>query len=391
MAALTVEEFKLIILDFYESRLNQDSPLNDKAYTRITSSAWGTIAALMQKEILKKSLENLAITADVDGLTRLGLEFSVPRKLKQAAVLTATMVATTGVQIIAGTDFISDTSGVVYFNAFSATAVANVVTLEITARTPGVNGNLENGEILKTSRVFAGAEQTATITATVTNGTNDEDVEVWRRRILDIIRSPGGGGNAADFRNWAQEEPGIERAYCFAGLPFGSVGYPGASPKRTVYLKADSTIHPDGITPPSLIASTRETIITDPVTEQHRQALGITNDTLFVESIRTKLLYTQIIGSEFKPGTDAQVKAEADAEIAKYMKGRESFMLGTDAAFDKVDTVTAPSITKLVQSIYEANEASFLNLSFGEVPGSVLPKYILAPGELTKSGGVTYV
>ena len=93
-----------------------------------------------------------------------------------------------------------------------------------------------------------------------------------------------GGGNAADYREWAQEVAGVTRAYPYSGKPVALL-LESSPPDRTVYIEADTTIDPDGIAPQALLDEVRATITTDPVTGLARQPLGLTDSTLFVESI----------------------------------------------------------------------------------------------------------
>lgn len=388
----TLSQLKATFLSNYESNLNQTSPLNDKALTRVQSAVLAIIATLMQKEVINNTKENLAITASREGLIDIGNEYDLPIKEAVSTVLTVSLPATNGTEIPANTNFTGDTNGVLYFNNASVIASGGVAVLNVTSRTPGVIGNLQPGiSTLTISRQIAGAELIATITAIETTGAEAEDTEVYRQRVLDIIRAPGGGANSADFRNWAQEQEGVARAYPYAGVAFGDPAFPGGSPpERTVYIEAQTDIDPDGIAPQSLLDDTRDTIITNLVTGIERQPLGITNDTLYVVSIRRTSIFTQISGATFQTGTEAQVKADIETAVDNYYLGLRPFVQGLDIDADRNDTITALTISEVVQDILKANSASATGIVFGLAPGSFLPEYQLGQGELTKNGGITY-
>lgn len=378
----------------FEATLGQNVPINDKAFIRIDAANQAVIAMLMQREAVINTRENLAITASRAGLIAIGKEYDLPIKAEVSAVLTAAMPATTGTIIPALKDFVGDDNGVLYFDASSVTAVADVATMTLTSRDPGVIGNLLVGQTLTFSVEIAGVQsKITTITAIDTLGADAEDTEVYRQRVLDIIRAPGGGGNLADYRNWAQETPNAVRAFPYAGLPWDDPSYPGAPPERTIYIEADTSIDADGIPTQPVLDAAREMIITDPVTGIHRQPLGPTNDTLYVEPIRRTEFYVEIRGAVFVSGTDAQVQADILTAITTYFLSLQPFIDGLDIAADRNDIITQLSISEVVQDTLRANSATATGIGFGVAPASFLSDYSLGKGEKAKIavGGVTYV
>jgi len=376
----------------FESLINQDSPLNDKAFLRIESKNQAITGTLLQKEVVIAQRENLAITASRAGLILIGAEYDLPIKTAVSTVLNVTLPATTGTQIPAGTNFTGDDNGILYFNADIATSAAGVVTFQITSRTPGTIGNLADAKTLTISIQIPGAELTATVVTTETTGADAEETEVYRQRVLDIIRAPGGGGNSADFRNWAQEQEGVTRAYPYSGVAFGDPLFPGGSPPdRTVYIEADTSIDVDGIAPQSLLDDTKLTIITDPDTLVHRQPLGLTNDTLFVVSIRRTDIFTEIRNALFLSGTESQVKTDINTALNNYYLGLNPFVEGLDIDADRNDLITDLTVSRTVQDILTANGASAEGVAFGLLPASFIPSFQLGQGEKVKNAGVSYV
>lgn len=389
----SAEALSALFVQIYETLVGQDAPVNDKADIRIRAKVWTMIAMIVFREVVDSAKQNFALTASRDQLINIfGVEYDLPIKSEESTVLTVTLPATTGTTIDAGTDFTSDDTGIIYFNSVPVVAVADVATLSVTARTPGVIGNLANGLTLSIARDFPGAEKTATITATTTTGANAEETEVYRQRVLDIIRAPGGGANSADFRNWGQLEEGVNRTYPYAGRPVGDPLFPGAPPHRTVYVEADDDIDPDGIAPPSLLTSTKLTIITDDNDGRHRQPLGLTNDTLHVESIIRSPFYPTITGLVTISGTEAQVKDDIDTAVDNYFLSLNPFVTGLDVDSDRNDLITAPAMGKPIQSVLDANGASMEKVEFTDIPATAfLPSYLLQMGEKAKNGGISYV
>ncbi|RKY04150.1 MAG: hypothetical protein DRP56_10410, partial [Planctomycetota bacterium] len=174
----TISELKAQFLQEYESQIGQSSPINNKAYLRIKSAVMAGIATLMQREVQTNTKENLAISASRAGLITIGNEYDLPIKEEQAAIVDATIPATNGTVIPAGTNFSGDDNGLLYFNAVPVTAAASVATLELACRTLGVVGNLNVSQTLTISRNIAGVTGlTATVTGTDTSGADAEDTE----------------------------------------------------------------------------------------------------------------------------------------------------------------------------------------------------------------------
>lgn len=388
----TLTQLKNSFLSVFESVLNQFTPLNDKAFNRLVANNQAMMGQLIQREVVINEKENLAISASRQGLIKIGNEYGLPIKGEIATVLTVEIQATTGTTIPALTNFVGDDNGVLYFDQSPVVSAAGVATLTLTARDPGAIGNLEIGQTLSISVNIAGVlSSTGFITAIVTVGADAEATESYRQRVLDIIRAPGGGGNAADYRNWAQMEEGVTRAFPYSGLPFDNPGFPGAPPQRVVYIQADKTIDPDGIPPQSLLDTTRETIITSLITLQHQQPLGLTNDTLFVEPIRRTEIYIQITGLETISGTEADVKAKISTAADEHLRNLVPFLQGTDIEADKNDLITAGTINIPIQDVLTANGASSTGIAFGLFPGVFLPSFNLGQGEKVKLGAIAYL
>ena len=386
-------ELKNLFVQKLETELAQTSPFNNKAFNYIIAWILASIAMLMQREVGINTKNNFALTADREHLIDpFGKEYNLPIKFAQSTVLNITVLMTTGNTINSGTNY-TGPNGVLYYDATTRTAVAGVITSQVTARDPGAVGNLiPSQDTLEIATNPAGLlSPTATIVSTETTGADAEDTEVYRLRILDIERAPGGGGNSADYRNWAQEAPGITRAFPYAALPWDDVNFPGSPPQRTVYGQADTSIDADGIAPSGLLSDMEDTIITNLISLQHNEPLGLTNYELYVQSIRRTTFYTQINGATFVAGTESQVQTDIAAAVDVYYRSLFPWIEGLDAQASKNDIITAVSVSDVVQPVLKANGATAESVQFSDVPSGTLTSYLLGQGELAKSGGVNYV
>lgn len=373
-----------------EGEINQTTPANDKSHTKVLSATEAIVGTSLYKFGIDRAKQALATTAGEDGLTDLGNEYGVPRKVAVATVLTATLPGTDTTIIPATRTFVGNSNGVRYNLDASATVVGGIATMSLTAQVAGVAGNLNNGETLSIDTQVSGAETVATVTATTTTGADQENLEDWRTRILDVIRAPGGGGNAADYRNWSQKVAGVARAYPYAGDPAGS----GSPPERTVYVESTTAIDNDGIPPQSLLDDVRDSITTDPDTGLSRQPLGLTDDTLFVEPITRTEFFVRITGLTVDSSIEAAVKDEIETQLTNYFRSLRPFVDGVDAPIDRNDLITELTVSDVVQDVLKASGGSAQSVAFDiAAGGGSLPEYQLGQGETGKLavvGGIVY-
>jgi len=82
-----------------EAKLNQTSPLNDKAYNRVISIVEALQFTILYKYAAERALQNLALTATGEDLERQGQEINVIRKPTEAAKLELKLNGTIGTVI----------------------------------------------------------------------------------------------------------------------------------------------------------------------------------------------------------------------------------------------------------------------------------------------------
>ncbi len=388
----TTQEIKDQNIANFEAELGQTVPQNPKSFLRVLSAMLAVLFTSLYKFGIDRIKQVLATTATNGGLDDIGNEYGVTRKTAVATVLVATLPGINGTIIPSTIDFVSDSTGVRYSVDANATITGGIATLSLTAQQAGTIGNLNNGETLTIGTQIAGAETIATVTDTTTTGADEETDDNYRIRILDVIRAPGGGGNAADYRNWAQEVAGVARAYPYAGKPIALLAT-SSPPDRTVYVESTTAIDSDGIPPQSLLDSVRDSITTDPSTGLSRQPLGLTDATLFVEAIIRTPFFIQITGLTVDSSIEATVKTEIEIQLTSYFRGLRPFVDGVDAVTDRNDLITDLTVSNVVQDVLSANGGSAQSVAFDITFGGSIPEYELTQGETAKlsPGGITYV
>jgi hypothetical protein len=375
----------------YENKLNQTVPPVEKSFVKVTSVNQAIIGKMLYiygQDAIKQAL---VITAtDLEKLkTEQGSQYNVIYRNEVATILSATIPGTDGTTINAGTDFKGDSNGLTYYSQTSQTVAAGISTLSLKCRTPGVSGNLNNGETLTIVTQIAGLTQIATITATTTTGAEAETLESYKTRILDVIRSKGGGANLADYRIWGQEVTGVERIYPYSGDPEDPTRPP---PHRTLYVECEPSIEPDGIAPPALLDQVRDSVTTDPTTGIARQPLGLTNDTLIIRPISVTGFYVEVRGLYVPLGDMAEQQQNIETALDLFFESVQPYIDGLDPLFLRRDKITDIEISAVVQSALTSAGASCNGVGFGLSAGVFITEYNMKPGEEAKLavGGLTF-
>lgn len=113
------------------------------------------------------------------------------------------------------TDSVSDAT--VAANALLPTAdSSNVISMDAEAQEPGLEGNANIGTITDLTNAPNGLTSVTNVAA-FTGGSEPEDTEDFRTRLLGRLRSPQ-TGSAADIKGWAEEVEGVETATVFENM-----------------------------------------------------------------------------------------------------------------------------------------------------------------------------
>jgi hypothetical protein len=397
----TIPTTKKIIennLSRLESSLNQTSPLNDKAFLRVLAGSIGMSITGLYKFGIQRAAQNLVISATGKDLEDLGRNFGVARKPAVAAVIKIGVYGTPGTVLPTGLAYVCETNGIRYFASAPVTltsggyGTSDGAVFNVTAATPGSAGNVSGwGVKFELGQLIAGVTGSNAwlYQSDIVLGIDEESEEDYRVRVLDEIRTVGGGSNSADYRRWSQEVPGVKRAYPFSGLPYSNPN-PDRPGDRTIYIQCVSSIEPDGIAPASLLADVRTSITTDPKTGIDRQCLGSTDGTLYVEAISRKSFIFEIRGLTVDTSVEAAAKIDIESELDNYARGIAPFVDGLDSDVDKNCTITSTGASQVVNNVLRNYNGFASSVGFGFVAGSYLGSYTVNPGELAKSGGVIY-
>lgn len=180
-------------------------------------------AAYMIVVILRFVYDNLtAVTATDEKLDELGDEYDMPRKQPTKAIYAVTLNKSSPVStdtpvpdnfLVTTTPVGSDPPkqyrvipGQAKKILYGASSVDGVL---VECTESGEQGNVPNGAI---NLVAQAGFDFVTGSTIYKSGTDIEDDETYRKRILDRKKNPGKGGTALDYKTWAESVSGVVSA-----------------------------------------------------------------------------------------------------------------------------------------------------------------------------------
>lgn len=100
-------------------------------------------------------------------------------------------------------------SGLIFKTASQVATVEGEITATIICTSPGAVGNLPAGTVLNIANPIDGIPSTAIVTAVTIEGTADEELEEYRKRVLYKFRNKSQSGSPLDYYTWTMEVSGI--------------------------------------------------------------------------------------------------------------------------------------------------------------------------------------
>ena len=181
------------------------------------------------------------------------------RKAASAASGYALLTGNSGATIEAGAVF-NRSDGVTYTAPEGGiVATDGTCAVYVICDVAGLNGNMESGGSLSLSNPIAGVDGEVQVLAPgLSRGADMESIDELRQRVITAWVQPGEIGIDLDYEAWAQEVPGITRAWAVPkALGVGTISvyvmrdndptpYPYANEVATVQAHLDSTANPFG-------------------------------------------------------------------------------------------------------------------------------------------------
>ena len=231
----TIQEIYNTIINDYKTRTNTKVPILKRVLIKCFAYAIAGIVSLIWNFAEWQYLQIFIEICDFEALKRWGNLVDVNYRLGTKAVLKIKLENVSKNEISAGTAWKNLDNRLIYkslttintstntnINIDTNTNINNTIIntakdnttstnifINVECSTSGEIGNLLNDSKLNLINSIAGLPETAIVYSTETIGTENENIEDYRIRILNRYKWKPQGGAAIDYYNWATEVAGI--------------------------------------------------------------------------------------------------------------------------------------------------------------------------------------
>jgi len=294
---------------------------------------------------------------------------------------TVSVIGTAGVVVPASTTFKanddSTSAGSLFILDSAVTLTGSSDTLLLRSLNAGLDYKLDIGNQLTVTAPIALFEDVVTVTVETLAPQSAEEIEEYRRKVLDAYRLEPQGGSGSDYRVWASDVQSVEQSYPYAT--------PIVNNEIDLFIQATLTDSTDGKGTPSATTLTEvQTAIESPTaTRPSRKPLGVhavnylpitikeidieitgftavTADieTLIFEAIKTELSNIRPFVSSIDIVANKNDIFDVNKIISLILTAVPGSVFG---AIDlKIDTVTASSVTFLNGDIPNLNTVTYV-------------------------------
>ncbi len=170
----------------------------------VCAVVWGGVMFMLYSFLLVLADEMMVDKAQL-WLKRHAAIWGITAGAPKYAAGPVTLTGSAGAFVAAGT-ILQRADQVSYIIADETTFTGTSATVQVTCQTVGAAGNAIAGTALSFVSPVSGVSSAAVVAAPgITGGSDEEDKEVLRARILDRIQEPPRGGADPDYKKWVKE------------------------------------------------------------------------------------------------------------------------------------------------------------------------------------------
>lgn len=254
-------------------------------------------------------------------------------------------------------------------------------TITLRALEAGTSSKLEAGDLLTATVPIAGVEKTFMVQSEITEPQEEEDIEEYRRKVIDAYQLEPQGGAATDYRLWSYDATGVQQVYPYAKS--------GAANEINIYVEATTTASTDGKgTPSALLLSAVEAVVefdpdtTKPLNERGRRPLGVFD----IHFLAITPLNVDIEIPSYANYTAAKETA-INASISSTVNAVRPFVAAADILEFKNDIL---DVNKITNAILTAVPGSSFGTVVLTVNGSPVSTYTFENGEIPYYNSLTF-
>lgn len=392
----TTSEIKTLIISQLEAKLNQSIPLLPITFNRVLANTLAGLFVILFKYCGFIFLQCFPSTATAQPVTINGkvvrplvewgrlIGVGDPGIGAQAELTIEVTVENQTGTLFSGTQLLSSKNGVTYISTNtvvldSATVAVNVRAVDDQKGNNGVGavGNLDVGDTMSFINPLANVQRDTEVTAVLVTGTDAEEIEDYRTRVIDRFRKLPQGGAPVDYELWGREVTGIINVYPYSDDP-GEVD---------VYVEATeaSSGSADGIPTAPQLQAVEDAIELDDAGLASRRPFGAFVTALPITRSGFDVTVTNLVVDDA-----GQVQTEIEAALETYFLSAEPYIPGLDNP-PRRDRLSVNTIISTIESIVSSYGGVFQTVEFEETanPG-VLETYTLGAGEKAKLNSVSF-
>jgi hypothetical protein len=195
------------------NKYGDNSPLLKKSFIKTIGYSIGGVAATIWQMSVWVLKQIFPQTCDLEALLLWGGLIGVNYNYGQSTNLTIKLNNVTASYLVSGTVYKDLSTGLIYKTVSQVNAENGQIITTVQCTTSGEIGNIPVGTVLNIANPLDGIPSTAEVTEIKIEGTADEEVEVYRKRVLYGFKNKTESGSPIDYYNWALEVPGIVDAF----------------------------------------------------------------------------------------------------------------------------------------------------------------------------------
>lgn len=191
------------------SKYGDTTPLLEKSFIKTIGYAIAGIAATLWQLSVWVYKQLFPQTCELPALKFWGSLIGVEYNQGQNANLTILLNKVTASYLVSGTVYKDLNSGLIFKTVSQVNAEEGQIKTTVQCTSSGSVGNLPVDTVLNIANPLDGIPSTAVVTEIKIEGTENEDVETYRKRVLYGFRNKNETGSPRDYVNWALEVSGI--------------------------------------------------------------------------------------------------------------------------------------------------------------------------------------
>lgn len=205
----TLAEIRARIQADLNTRANGGTPYLRRAFEYVLSWAVAAVVHDLHGHIAYATTQQLPTDCDETQLAKWGQMVSIPRKQPTAATGNYVFTGVNGSVIVEGSQ-VQVAGNIVYETTAEGTISGGTATIEVEAVEVGEAGNTDGSTPGALVSPITGVQSAGAFDADGAEGGTDlEELETWRARVLDRLATTPRGGTSEDYEVWVRETPGV--------------------------------------------------------------------------------------------------------------------------------------------------------------------------------------